>query len=78
MFPLFPHLFAMKCWNGILLSYKKESTCAIYRNMDKPREYHTEWSKSEKQILHVNAYMWNLEKNSTDEPIFKAEVETQT
>ena len=22
--------------------------------------------------------MWNLEKNSTDEPIFKAEVETQT
>ena len=32
--------------------------------MDGPRDCHTEWSKSEreKQILYINAYMWNLEK----------------
>ena len=32
--------------------------------MDGPRNGHTEWSESErdKQILYINAYMWNLEK----------------
>ena len=30
-----------------------------------------------KQIPYINAYMWNLE-NGTDEPICKAEIETQT
>ena len=32
--------------------------------MDGPKDVHAEWSKSEreKQILRVNAYMWNLEK----------------
>ena len=32
--------------------------------MDGPRDYHTQWSKSkrEKQISHVNEYVWNLEK----------------
>ena len=32
--------------------------------MDGPKDVHAEWSKSEreKQILCVNAYMWNLEK----------------
>ena len=32
--------------------------------MDGPRDCHTEWSKSEreKQILYINAYIWNLEK----------------
>ena len=32
--------------------------------MDGPRVCHTEWSRSEreKQILHINAFMWNLEK----------------
>ena len=31
--------------------------------MDEPRAYYTGWSKSEreKQILYVNAYIWNLE-----------------
>ena len=33
-------------------------------DVDEPRVCHREWSKSEreKQILYVNAYMWNLEK----------------
>ena len=52
-------------YNGILLSHKNElSTWVICRDVDGPRECHTEWSKSEKekQILYINAYMWNLEK----------------
>ena len=48
----------------ILLSHKKEQTWAICRDVDGSRDCYTEWSKSEreKQILYVNAYMWNLEK----------------
>ena len=51
-------------YNGILLSHKKEQNCAICRDMDGPRDCHTEWSKSEreKKISYINAYMWNLEK----------------
>ena len=50
--------------NGILFSHKKERHSAICRDVDGPRACHTEWSKSEreKQILYINAYMWNLEK----------------
>ena len=33
-------------------------------------------SEGEKQISYINAYMWNLE-NGTDEPVCKAEIETQ-
>ena len=52
-------------YNGTLLSHKKEQDC---RDMDRPRDCHTERDKSEKQILHINAYTWNLE-NSIDEPV---------
>ena len=42
---------------------------AIKRNeiesvdVDEPRAYYTEWSKSEreKQISHINTHIWNLE-----------------
>ena len=30
--------------------------------MDEPGACYIEWSKSEKQILYINAYIWNLEK----------------
>ena len=32
--------------------------------VNEPRTYYTEWSKSEskKQILHINTYIWNLER----------------
>ena len=51
-------------YNGTLLNRKKEQNWVICRDMDGPRDCHTEWSKSEreKQILYINAYMWNLEK----------------
>ena len=48
--------------NGLLLSHKKEWNCTICKNMDRPRDSHTEWSQvREKQICN-NTYMWNLEK----------------
>ena len=47
-----------------VLSHKKEWNWVICRDMDGPRECHTEWSKPErgKQISCNNAYMQNLEK----------------
>ena len=51
-------------YNGILLSHIKEWNWVICRDVDGPRDCHTEWSKSEteKQISYINAYMWILEK----------------
>ena len=51
-------------YNGILLSHKQEWNNAICSNMDGPRDYHTKWSKSERerQIPYDVTYMWNLEK----------------
>ena len=51
-------------YNGTLLSHKKEWNWVICRDLDGPRDCHTEWSKPEreKQMSYINAYMWNLEK----------------
>ena len=48
---------------GMLLSHKKEHIWVSSNEVDEPRAYYTGWSKSEreKQILYVNAYIWNLE-----------------
>ena len=50
--------------NGIVLSNKKECIWVSSNEVDEPRAYYTEWSKSEreKQILYINAYIWNLER----------------
>ena len=47
-----------------ILSHKKEQNCAICRDMDGPRDCHTQWSKSEreKQIPYINTQMWNVGK----------------
>ena len=44
-----------------------------------PRDYHTEWSKSdtERQILYDFHYIWNLKKKDTKELIYKTELESQ-
>ena len=65
--------------NGILLSHKKEWNNAIYRNMDATRDYHTQWSKAERdgQIINDVTYMWNL-KYDTNEIIYKIETDQQT
>ena len=50
--------------DGILLSHKEECIWARYSEVDEPRAYYTEQSKSEieKQVLYINAYIWNLER----------------
>ena len=40
-------------YNGILLSHKKEWNNGICSNMDGPRDYHTKWSKSERDKYHM-------------------------
>ena len=47
--------------NGILLGHKKEWNNVICSNMGGPRDYHTEWNKSnrEREISYIT-YMWNL------------------
>ena len=35
---------------------------AICSNMDRPTDYDTKWSKSDKQIPYNTAFMWNLKK----------------
>ena len=47
--------------SGISLNHEKEQNCIIYRDMRGPRDHHTEWSESEKQMYNV-APMWNLDK----------------
>ena len=52
--------------NGILLSHKKECIRVIFNEVDEPRAFYTEWSKSEreKQVLiltYIYIYIWNLE-----------------
>ena len=49
-------------YNGILLSHKKWDN-AICSNLGGPRDYHIEWSKSDKD-KHDIAYMWNLKIKS--------------
>ena len=36
-------------YNGILLSHKEEWNNAICSNVDGPRDYHTKWSKSDRE-----------------------------
>ena len=66
-------------YNGILLSHKKAWNNAICNNMDGPRNYHTKWSKSDRErpILYDITYMWNL-KNNTNGSIYKTETDSQT
>ena len=50
--------------NGILLSYKNEHIWVSSNEVDDPRVYNTEWSKSERerQISYINAYIWESRK----------------
>ena len=52
-------------YNGILFSHWKKWNNAICSNMDGSGDYHTKWSKSdrERQISYDITHMWNLKKN---------------
>ena len=47
--------------------------------MDEPRDYHTKWSKPdrERQTSYDTTYMWNLKKD-TNELIYKTEIDSKT
>ena len=49
--------------SGILLNHKKEQIWVSCNEVDEPRASYTERSESErkKQVLYINAYVWNLE-----------------
>ena len=48
--------------NRRLFSHKKEHIWVSSKEMDEPRAYYTEWSKSEseRQIPYIYIYIWNL------------------
>ena len=50
--------------NGILFSYKKEPIWVSSNEMDEPGAYYTKRNMPERQrqILYINAYIWNLER----------------
>ena len=56
------------------------SSNAIFNNIDRPRDCHTNWSKSdrEREISYDIAYMWNLKINDTNKLIYKTETGLQT
>ena len=58
---------------------KKQWNNDICSNMDGPRDYHTKWSKSdrEREISYDITYMCNL-KYDTNELIYKTETDSQT
>ena len=68
-------------YNGILLSHKKEWNWVICRDMDGPRDCHTEWQKSVRKrktnIVYYHIYV-ESEKTGIGDLIYKAEIETQT
>ena len=62
-------------YHGILLSDKNEWNNVVCNYRDGPRDFHTKWSKSERerQIPHDVTYTWNLKYD-----INKLSYETET
>ena len=48
--------------------------------MDGPRDYHTKWSKPdrERQISYNITYLWDIKKNDTNEHIYKTGTDSQS
>ena len=65
--------------NEILLSHKIEQNNAICSNMDGPRNYHTQRSKSERQRQIPYDIIYKRDtKYDTNEHIYKVETDSQT
>ena len=60
-----------RIYNAILLSHKKEQNCAICKDVGIPRDCHkSEVSQKERNIILL---ICGIQKNGTDEWIFRAE-----
>ena len=59
-------------------SHKNEWNNVICSNMDRPRDYHTKWSKSERerQTAYDITCTWNLNYD-TNELTYKIETDSQ-
>ena len=57
------YIYTMEYYSAI----KKKWNNAICSNRNGVRDYHTKWSKSEKDKHHVIPLMWNLKKNDANE-----------
>ena len=61
-----------------LLSHKKEGNWVICRDVDGPRDCDaSEVSQKEKNKYRILMHIWGIQKNGADEPVCKAEIETQ-
>ena len=68
----------IEIYSEILLIHKKEWSNAIHSKMDRPRDYHTNWSKAEKDKYHMISVICEIFKNDTHELIYKIETDSQT
>ena len=57
---------------------KKEWNNSICSKMEGPREYHTKWSKSDKDKYHMISLICGILKNDTNKLIYKTETDSQT
>ena len=70
----------------MLLSLKKEWNNIIFSNMDRPKNYYTKWSKTEKDKYHMisliggksNKFICITLKSDTNELIHKTDMDSQT
>ena len=58
------------------MANKKAQNNAICSNMDGPRDYDTEWSKSDRgtQISYAVTSRWNLKNDITNKLIYKTDI----
>ena len=68
------YIYTMEYYSVI----KKNEMMPCCSNMDEPRNYHTKWTKSEReiQIPYDITYMWNL-KYDTSQHIYKTKTDSQ-
>ena len=65
-------------YNEILLSHKKGWIWVSWTEVDEPTACYMKWSKSERENkYHILTLICGIWENGTDEPICKAEIETQ-
>ena len=69
------HIYDRYTYNAIITIKKWNIT--ICSNMDRSREYHTQWSKSDKHKYYMISHMCNL-NNNINEFIYKIEIDSQT
>ena len=66
-------------YNGLLLSHKKRNEIELFvvRWMDLESVIQSEVSQKEKNKYRILMHICGTWKNGTDEPVFRAEIETQ-